>query len=159
MEQAEALRTPLAKMHKCHICDKVFKNKRTLTRHSQSHDKSLTCPFCQTAFDRLDRLNQHLKTKHGNTFTCDICHKTFQHKHHLTRHMESHDYSSKSWPCPICHQTFKRKDNLNRHLKVKHPDTQRQPSTSSAKRPHEDPLEDPKKKQKRKKRKKNSRYN
>ena len=59
-------------VHKCEICDKVFKLKQNLKRHfTTAHArikqaKAFKCNICTNSFQTKQKLNIHSKTVHGS---------------------------------------------------------------------------------------------
>lgn len=55
------------KINECH-CGSVFKHKRDLTRHQQSHDsEKATCEICGKQCCTISHLKTHLKAEHFQT--------------------------------------------------------------------------------------------
>ena len=58
----------LEKELKCEICEKVFKNKRTLKAHHAIHannEKKYSCDVCSRFFRTKTNINTHVKTTHA----------------------------------------------------------------------------------------------
>lgn len=50
----------------CSVCDRPFKRKSDMSRHSRIHlkVKPFNCFYCDKGFTRIDSLSRHCKTKH-----------------------------------------------------------------------------------------------
>lgn len=61
----------------CDICSKIFKNKKSLRAHMQTHSKKydIMCDLCGWKFLTRGNLNTHMKTTHSNKrdFACEHC--------------------------------------------------------------------------------------
>ena len=77
-------------MEKCDICNKLFSNKSSLTKHIKSvHEKiKFKCEICGKELSRKDKLQRHKKTVHwgSSEFECTVCEKKFSRKENLQAH-------------------------------------------------------------------------
>ena len=92
----------------CDICEKVFKERRELSRHKLIHDggKPYACDTCQKTFKYRSNLNTH-KVIHSDEkpYTCHICAKAFKHTGHLREHKITHS-GEKPYTCDMCEKNF-----------------------------------------------------
>ena len=76
----------------CDTCGKVFSNKLSLRRHSQTHEEKNKCESCNKAFSSRNSLKQHLKTHSSSrekNFTCRLCAANFTTMSNLKRHSKN----------------------------------------------------------------------
>jgi KRAB domain-containing zinc finger protein len=103
----------------CHLCQKVFENKRKLTKHkSSSHrDKSYQCDQCGFQTKTKSSLRVHtLRHTESRPFQCDHpgCLSRFKDKEHLNSHKRSHNDSL--YECYLCAKRFKSYIHIKSHL-------------------------------------------
>uniref|UniRef100_A0A2C9K7P3 PR domain zinc finger protein 10 n=1 Tax=Biomphalaria glabrata TaxID=6526 RepID=A0A2C9K7P3_BIOGL len=104
-------------------CSKVFATKYKYHRHKIIHEKpnNFQCHFCQTKFNRLDHLKNHLLVHDMNrsTFACDICGKSYLYKSTLIFHKAKHEaVEGNSLSCLVCKKVFPSKEELKKHINV-----------------------------------------
>ncbi|KAK0055437.1 PR domain zinc finger protein 10 [Biomphalaria pfeifferi] len=104
-------------------CSKVFATKYKYHRHKIIHEKpnNFQCHFCQSKFNRLDHLKNHLLVHDMNrsTFACDICGKSYLYKSTLIFHKAKHEaVEGNSLFCLVCKQGFPSKEELKKHINV-----------------------------------------
>ncbi|XP_011265520.2 zinc finger protein 420-like isoform X1 [Camponotus floridanus] len=81
--------------YKCPKCDRFYSNKRSLNRHTSTHDdKEFKCDNCDKQFLCLDKLHKHfnlhkMKEKPEPVF-CRICNKSFRKTDTMVRHLNAH---------------------------------------------------------------------
>lgn len=79
----------------CNLCEKIFKNKKSLRQHFRTcHTKKAVflCTLCLRKFSSKSNLSQHMKTAHSGTSDtniCDKCKSVFSTKGSLTRHLKN----------------------------------------------------------------------
>ena len=118
----------------CNICGKVFKGKKRLAEHKNSHRLNLKyqCELCGVSYKRRSGLFYHKKVYHGGTiqdafikfYRCEVCLKRFRYEktlfHHLLSegHMTENQTVSKNaiFECPYCNKKFCIRDKLYRHI-------------------------------------------
>ena len=92
-EIKEVSEEPLLR-NECETCGKVFQHASSLSRHRQTHRKSLTfvCYECGLQFTRKDSLQKHQKkcSVKATVWNCEQCSRTYHHKTSYTRHMKIH---------------------------------------------------------------------
>ena len=107
-------------MFGCHICNKIYANKYSLTQNLIIHDdsKAFKCDVCLKKFPSKSHLEQHYRTHTGEKpFACHICNRKFAKKSHLVRHQATHN-DVRNFKCSICPEGrfFKTKDTLTCHM-------------------------------------------
>jgi hypothetical protein len=67
------------KIHKCYICDKVFRGLNDLRKHLRIHsdERPYQCQHCMKKFRQGGCLKNHIASQHGTdvVFICDLCSK------------------------------------------------------------------------------------
>lgn len=113
-------------------CEKVFKNRRSFTRHysiiHQKKESSYPCRDfnCTEVFRTWRSKVTHEANKHniGLNFSCSSCEKKFYRRDHWKDHEKSCnksvDSSDKFFSCAICLFTFQREDTFRKHLQTAH---------------------------------------
>lgn len=81
--------------YKCPKCDRFYSSKRSLDRHTSTHDdKEFKCDNCDKQFFCLDKLHKHFnlhKTKEKpEPVFCRICNKSFRKTDTMVRHLNAH---------------------------------------------------------------------
>lgn len=103
----------------CHICNRSFFHKGTLTNHMKSH-KSNYCNICKQNFPH-NQLDSHIcvppVASHRISKSCEICGKVFANPSALRIHYVVHT-GEKPYRCSICGKGFTQKGNLKCHLRI-----------------------------------------
>lgn len=119
---------------KCSVCDKVFKNVRSLNFHMKIHNIAYyKCQECGKKLKTFRGLEEHVKTHQTKyvrpEFKCEQCLKGFCNKSNLECHAKSeHLGMKKSFICHTCGKPFTTKHSLEEHI-----------NTHSGLRPHQCP--------------------
>lgn len=104
----------------CHICDRTFVHKITLTIHMQTH-KSNFCGVCKKSFRHKDELNTHTCdcpiASDVDSRVCSLCGKRFANPSALKIHSVVHT-GEKPYSCNVCGKGFTQKGNLKSHQRV-----------------------------------------
>lgn len=107
--------------HKCETCDKVFKSKKVLMRHLQSHEgDEHACSECGKKFSQKTHLKVHMRshfTDEEKPFKCDHCGLQYAYQYQLTQHSYKHT-DEKPFPCPQCDKGCITADSLKRHMRI-----------------------------------------
>ena len=85
--------------HKCEKCQKVFKHKRSLVQHEQTHDEEkFACSVCNITYTRKSNLNKHMQQKHTDSNkrskieeedeVAEKCHKKKKRKRHARKKVD-----------------------------------------------------------------------
>ncbi|XP_063701117.1 zinc finger protein 26-like [Culicoides brevitarsis] len=82
--------------YNCDICEKTFRNARTLKKHQMTHNgPDLECEHCEKKYRQKDSLTKHILSVHKKVKTrvvCRICHKTMWNRGKMRSHvMEEHE--------------------------------------------------------------------
>lgn len=103
----------------CHICNRSFFHKGTLTNHMKSH-RSNYCNICKQNFPHK-QLDTHIcvppVASHRISKSCEICGKVFANPSALRIHYVVHT-GEKPYRCSICGKGFTQKGNLKCHLRI-----------------------------------------
>ena len=79
---------------KCEICDKEFKNNKSLEYHVNiihNLEKNYLCNICQKVFYAQSRLTSHMKIVHEKKkhHKCGSCNKPFSTHQNLNKHISA----------------------------------------------------------------------
>ena len=125
---------------KCDVCDKEYRNIKTLRVHKKEHSKGkLNCSVCDQTFTQAGSLKRHevrvhkiLKGKLGKynkprqlkPYKCEICGKVFKmlDKSGMKRHYRMHARQSPC-KCEQCGKSFTQEGALKRHIDFNHTKT------------------------------------
>ncbi|XP_053384658.1 zinc finger protein 665-like [Mercenaria mercenaria] len=103
--------------HMCKTCMRMYETKEELEEHKISHDPSHVCDVCNKTYDSIGRLNYHKKISHGpKQNTCDICSSSFASKSLLRQHKKRH--GPKQFFCDKCSCSYYFMHQLTNHLKI-----------------------------------------
>ena len=111
----------ISKVIECKICNKVFKERRTLLNHRyEVHygGQSLVCEDCGKYFPRRLSLKEHRAVHHssnGRSFKCNLCERSYFLKGHLRDHMKKGHPTSLDHGCEECGKMFPTNSILNSH--------------------------------------------
>ncbi len=78
--------------------------------------------MCNSTFDRLLNLQNHVQRIHGEKLQlpCLVCSRIFSQPGNLQRHMKLHKQDRKLYPCNICSKKFTEKSSVNIHIMAVH---------------------------------------
>ncbi|XP_047039888.1 uncharacterized protein LOC124644508 [Helicoverpa zea] len=121
----------VSKTYPCNICNKNYKNKRTLQIHVDEvhfelNTRKFPCGHCDKVFKTKGTLRIHWNTVHLkiNRTKCEICGADVS-KNNINSHMRRH-IDVKPFKCSFkpCGKRFKDKSDLKRHCLIHYPDRQ-----------------------------------
>ncbi|XP_057655264.1 transcription factor hamlet-like isoform X1 [Diorhabda carinulata] len=104
-------------------------DRETASQHSGTVDDrddeedDIRCYICNNIFADLDKLDDHLVTKHSHRrdeFQCDFCPKAFSYRPSLTKHRVIKHGETKKFHCENCPKVFTDPSNLQRHIRSHH---------------------------------------
>lgn len=110
-------------------CSKVFKNKRSFTKHFATFHvnkkmSNFQCRGCEQKFPNWRSRVAHEAKIHniGFKFSCSSCGKKFYRSDHFTDHKKSCNkiVEEKFFSCSICLFTFQREETYKKHLQTAH---------------------------------------
>ncbi|XP_017783489.1 PREDICTED: zinc finger protein 236-like [Nicrophorus vespilloides] len=110
---------PVANVHQCLSCSKVYKSKYSLKRHHVLEcgvEPRFPCPYCM----KRCRQKTHLKSHVFRAHKCPRCMKVFTKKNNLSRHYTRECGQEPSRQCPYCPFATYRKNSLKDHIFRKH---------------------------------------
>ncbi|XP_011637442.1 zinc finger protein 568-like [Pogonomyrmex barbatus] len=80
--------------YKCQKCDRFYSSKKSLERHTSTHNKEFKCDSCDKQFLCLDKLlkhgNLHRTKEKPMPVLCRICNKNFRKTDTMVRHLNVH---------------------------------------------------------------------
>ena len=115
----------------CDICEKLFKDDRSLKAHKNwvhTEAQNVTCDICQQSYRSSKRLKAHEREVHGENRKaekCEFCEDSFiKLKNHIaTKH------SQDNFQCDICQRSYGGIRNLKAHQKQVHTESHRKAIT------------------------------
>ncbi|XP_058119421.1 zinc finger protein 888-like [Anopheles ziemanni] len=108
---------------RCKICNKSYKQIRTLYTHNALHhplngsEKSYTCNDCDESFHNIIQLKFHRKSH--IRIPCPQCKKMFN-KQSLKSHLRVHVPNTQRFRCKLCCKEYKQYSGLKWHITLKH---------------------------------------
>lgn len=91
----------------------------------QKREKKFKCTLCARKYDRISRLNLHLKNSHRAPETgdivCAICNKGFKLKRSFENHMNLHT-GNRPHSCKSCQKNFQTRSQLQHHTRTNCPE-------------------------------------
>lgn len=102
----------------CPKCGSVFKNRKLLNQHLESHveQRKFKCDSCEFAFKTLQHLRRHISTVHkAIRFKCEHCSVSYGRKDKLRMHTERVHNIQSYFICDICVRTFSDASSLAEH--------------------------------------------
>ena len=102
----------------CHLCSKTFGQRRSLSRHFESHsNKSHECAECDHKFTSRYNLARHIVMVHKpkDNIYCPHCGKEFKSACALAHHVSFH-HRGGGKECQLCKKRFKDTYSLKRHM-------------------------------------------
>ncbi|XP_058833792.1 zinc finger protein 616-like [Topomyia yanbarensis] len=103
----------------CSKCGAVFKNKKLLNQHLESHveKRNFKCETCEFAFKTMQHLKRHITTVHREVrFSCNHCAMSYGRKDKLRMHIERTHSIQSYFNCDICLRSFDGKSALDEHM-------------------------------------------
>ncbi|XP_070504623.1 zinc finger protein 37-like [Chironomus tepperi] len=108
-------------------CNRNFRRRCDLLDHIEQHDKSAIhkCEICNKVYKTKGCLRTHMRFYHpkdgGEKVICYECGKICNNSNLLKLHLLSHENDpEKSYECYICSKKFRNIHNVKRHLKLSH---------------------------------------
>ncbi|CRK95022.1 CLUMA_CG008508, isoform A [Clunio marinus] len=110
----------------CHVCGKIYKQKKNLKQHLLYHQPPKhCCEICNRKMYTRGELTVHIRNVHDGRkdFQCHICDKKFTKSHTLKQHMIRIHLKQKL-TCKVndCNESFEKKYLFRRHILKAHPD-------------------------------------
>jgi KRAB domain-containing zinc finger protein len=107
--------------YSCGQCGISLKTDIDLRQHESVHSTSFKCNLCDTVFQNVPSIVDHIKSAHSNMhpFSCVQCGKSFKSRHYLKSHEEIHNINT-NHKCHLCGVLCKQKSNLFKHIKTVH---------------------------------------
>lgn len=99
-------------------CSAAFALQMYLKEHKKNHGaRENICEICGYAFQRLSKLNEHLKLHAaGKLIKCSKCIKMYSTKAEFEIHFAKHVANQ----CNLCDKAYTKREYLNRHMKTEH---------------------------------------
>ena len=116
-QRTSAARFKEPKIHRCNVCDKVYKKLSHLKGHMISHTgEKLCCKTCNAGFTTTFALRRHNQTHHlkSEEFRCSVCDKCFSSASNRKVHEDSH---KKPFLCEVCGRAFALKVTRDTHAR------------------------------------------
>jgi len=93
-ETVESSLNSTTQLFSCNACDKSFKSRSALSKHSLCHT-NCRCPQCGKGFRMTSLLSRHIRTEHNDSTSCTMCDKVFDNesvlrKHNISKHSMTH---------------------------------------------------------------------
>ena len=128
-----------AKKSKCNLCNKVFRDNRTLKTHTinvhKQYQKKYKCNLCDIKFQFESTLQKHNLKIHDSDIShkkfCDFCEK---YVCELDRHMSEIHSKEQNFTCHICGNSLSNKQNLRNHVFLVHTDNNKKFQCSTCKK-------------------------
>lgn len=109
-------------MQKCDICPKIYKTKQKLIHHRTSHfEPTVPCIMCDKLFRDKRSLDMHVNVTHNEERPkkCETCGKGFKKNYTLKVHQRIHTLE-KPYVCDICGDAFAQNCVLKAHKAKRH---------------------------------------
>jgi KRAB domain-containing zinc finger protein len=91
----------------------------------EKYEKKFRCTLCEKKYDRISRLNSHVKTSHRAPETgdivCAICNKGFKLKRSFENHINLHT-GNRPHSCKSCQKSFQTRSQLQHHTHTNCPE-------------------------------------
>ena len=108
------------KSFKCEICNKLYRHKRSLWRHTRLHNAEYQCKTCGKVFSTEEESALHKKERHSKeatkSYLCSMCGKGYTRKLSLEHHSAQHDGCLLKCPIDACQRYFISEKLLSDHL-------------------------------------------
>ena len=85
----------------CNMCEKSFRDRSELNRHSRRHtgDLPYKCATCGKGFLRRERFVTHTRIHTGEKpFVCGVCNRGYRDKRELKKHQATHNHGDPNSP-------------------------------------------------------------
>ncbi|KAI4457222.1 zinc finger protein [Holotrichia oblita] len=90
---------------------------------AEEDDNETRCCVCDQPYPDVDKLDEHLVTKHNyrkDEYNCDLCPKTYSYRPSLIKHKAIQHGEHKKYHCENCTKVFTDPSNLQRHIRTHH---------------------------------------
>ncbi|KAG4065634.1 hypothetical protein HA402_012624 [Bradysia odoriphaga] len=99
--------------------------KRKTRKTKEAISQPVTCGICDRVFEKLCKLDYHMRSKHGSEklpFVCSKCPKRFSCESKVKLHENVHlpDQLKMVHPCPYCDKKFTKAVNVTTHVRSIH---------------------------------------
>ncbi|CAH0564476.1 unnamed protein product [Brassicogethes aeneus] len=110
----------------------ISAERETASQHSEKADEQfdeeedeleLRCYGCDQVYTEIDKLDEHLISKHNHRrdeFRCELCPKAYSHRTCLIKHRAVEHGEVKKYHCENCPKFFSDPSNLQRHIRTHH---------------------------------------